>query len=72
MEYSTPKDGHAREMMREASPEREPVIPLFPLLEEKEDRRKKKEEPGTSQLIGEETLEPRLPDPLLFSLDSKG
>ena len=26
LEYSTPKDGYAREMMKEASPEKEPVL----------------------------------------------
>ncbi|KAM1787191.1 hypothetical protein ACFX15_036671 [Malus domestica] len=38
LEYSTPKNGYTREMMREESPEKEPVIPLFPLLEEKKDK----------------------------------
>ncbi|KAB2600538.1 receptor-like protein 12 [Pyrus ussuriensis x Pyrus communis] len=41
LEYSTPKNGYAGEMMEEVSPEKEPVIPLFPLLEEKKDKGKK-------------------------------
>ncbi|KAM2816866.1 hypothetical protein COP1_041054 [Malus domestica] len=43
LEYSTPKNGYAREVMREASPEKELVIPLFHLLEEKRDKGKNKE-----------------------------
>ncbi|KAM0994009.1 hypothetical protein ACFX2I_009595 [Malus domestica] len=38
LEYSTLKDSHAREIMSEASPEKEPIIPLFPLLEEEKER----------------------------------
>ena len=34
--------------IRESSPEKEPVIPLFPLLEEKKDMEEKKEEAETS------------------------
>ncbi|KAM1365127.1 hypothetical protein ACFX2F_043590 [Malus domestica] len=48
LEYSTPRDGYAREVIIEANPEKEQVIPLFPLLEEKKDKGKKNEEPGTS------------------------
>ncbi|KAB2625546.1 receptor-like protein 12 [Pyrus ussuriensis x Pyrus communis] len=43
LEYSTPKNGYAREMMREESLEKELIIPLFPVLEEKRDKGKKKE-----------------------------
>ncbi|KAM2877073.1 hypothetical protein COP2_020019 [Malus domestica] len=39
--------------MRKVSPERKPIILLFHLLEEKENKGKKKEEAGTSQPIGE-------------------
>ncbi|KAM1013950.1 hypothetical protein EV1_043511 [Malus domestica] len=72
MEYSTPKNGCAREMIREASPEKEPVIPLFPVLEEKNDKGKNKEGSTVSQPVLEKILEIELPDPLLFSLDSRG
>ncbi|KAM1733500.1 hypothetical protein ACFX11_019094 [Malus domestica] len=48
LEYFTPRNSHAREVMREANPEKEPVIPLFPLLEEKKDKGKNKEEYGPS------------------------
>ncbi|KAM1779003.1 hypothetical protein ACFX12_040430 [Malus domestica] len=41
LEYSTPKNGYAREM-RETSPKKELGIPLFPLLEEKMDKGKTK------------------------------
>ena len=58
--------------MREKNPEKEPVIPLFPLLEEKKDKGKKKEGSGASQPVLEEILEAELPKPLLFSLDSRG
>ncbi|KAM2141393.1 hypothetical protein ACFX1Q_007674 [Malus domestica] len=72
MEYSTPKNGYAREMMREASPEKEPVIPLFPLLEEIRDKGKNKEGSGASQPVLEEILETELSDPLLCVLDTRG
>ncbi|KAM2039085.1 hypothetical protein ACFX1T_012567 [Malus domestica] len=72
LEYPTLKDGYAREIMREESLEKEPVIPLFPLLEEKNDRGKKKVEPRTSQPEVEEILETDMPNPLLFPLDSRG
>ncbi|KAM2778986.1 hypothetical protein COP1_014303 [Malus domestica] len=72
VEYSTPINGHAREVMREASLEKELVIPLFPLLEEKRDKGKNKEKSITSQPVLEEILEAELLDPLLFSLDSRG
>ncbi|KAM2695427.1 hypothetical protein EV1_039921 [Malus domestica] len=71
MEYSTPKNGYAREM-RETSSKKEPVIPVFPLLEEKRDKGKNKEGSRANQLVLEEILESELPDPLLFPLDSRG
>ncbi|KAM1140244.1 hypothetical protein ACFX19_041029 [Malus domestica] len=71
MEYSTPKNGYAREM-RETSSKKEPVIPVFPLLEEKRDKGKNKEGSRANQLVLEEILESELPDPLLFPLDSGG
>ena len=40
--------------MREESPEKEQVIPLFPLLEEKKDKGKNKEGSGASQPVFEE------------------
>ena len=59
-------------MIREASPERESVIPLFSLLEENKDKGKKKEEPETSRPEEEEIQETNLPDPLLFLIDGRG
>ncbi|KAB2618151.1 receptor-like protein 12 [Pyrus ussuriensis x Pyrus communis] len=44
LEYSTPENDCVREMMRETSLVEEPVIPLFPLLEEKRNKGKSKEE----------------------------
>ena len=72
LEYSTPKDGCTRGMMREASPEKELVIPLFRLLEEKKDMGKKKNEPGTRQPEVEELQETNMPNPLLIPLHSRG
>ena len=72
LEYSTPKNGYNRETMRESSPEKKAVISLFPLLEEKKDKGKNKEESRVSQPILEKIQEVELPDPLLFSLDSRG
>ncbi|KAM2151870.1 hypothetical protein ACFX1R_046274 [Malus domestica] len=72
LEYSTPKDGYAREIMREASPGKEPVIPLFPLLEEGKERGNEKVGPEANQPILKEILETDLPYSLLFSLDSRG
>ena len=56
--------------MREANPVVELVIPMFPLLEEKGDKEKNKEEFESSQPALEEILEAELHDPL-FSLNSR-
>ncbi|KAM1736294.1 hypothetical protein ACFX12_014667 [Malus domestica] len=61
LECSTPRDGFSREMIRETSPEKKPVIHLFPLLEWKKDKGKKKEDVGTNQLEEEEFHEISLP-----------
>ncbi|KAM2117185.1 hypothetical protein ACFX1R_010766 [Malus domestica] len=58
-------------MIREASLEKKPVIPLFPLLEEKKDKGKKKEKPESSR-PDEEIQETSLPNPLIFPLDGRG
>ncbi|KAB2608378.1 S2-RNase [Pyrus ussuriensis x Pyrus communis] len=44
LEYSTPNNGYAREIIREESPEKEPVIPLFLVHEEKRDKGKNKKD----------------------------
>ncbi|KAM1475187.1 hypothetical protein ACFX2I_031119 [Malus domestica] len=49
LEYSSLRNDQAREIIRERSPEKETIIPIFPLLEEKKDRGKNKNEPRTSQ-----------------------
>ncbi|KAM1928264.1 hypothetical protein ACFX13_029954 [Malus domestica] len=72
LEYSTPKNGYAREVMRVASPKKESVILIFHLLEEKRNKGKDNEGSGVSQPVMEDILEAELPDPLLFSLDSRG
>ncbi|KAM2293359.1 hypothetical protein ACFXTI_027983 [Malus domestica] len=56
LEYFTPNNGHFMEMVKEANPEREPVIPLFPLLEEKKDEGKNNEGFRVSELVVEEIL----------------
>ena len=43
LEYSTLKNGYAKEMIREESPEKEPIIPLFLVLKENRDKGKNKE-----------------------------
>ncbi|KAM1224603.1 hypothetical protein ACFX2G_044426 [Malus domestica] len=63
LEFSNPKNGYAREVMKEVSHEKEPVISLFPVLEEMMDKGKNKERSGASQLVLEEILEAELPDP---------
>ncbi|KAM1849004.1 hypothetical protein ACFX14_013071 [Malus domestica] len=72
LEYSTLGNDNVIEIIREASPVEEPVIPLFSLLEEKRDKGKNKEESRASQPVLKEILEPKLPDPLLFLLDNRG
>ncbi|KAB2620592.1 receptor-like protein 12 [Pyrus ussuriensis x Pyrus communis] len=57
--------------MKESSLVMKPVIPLFPLLEEKGNKGKNKEGSRISQPVFEEILEAELPDPL-FSLNSRG
>ncbi|KAM2832336.1 hypothetical protein COP1_032291 [Malus domestica] len=69
LKCSTLRNGHAREMIREASLMKEPVIPLFPLLEEKRNKGKNKEGFGVNQLMLEEIIDAELLDPLL--LDGK-
>ncbi|KAM2524388.1 hypothetical protein PS1_031115 [Malus domestica] len=63
MEYSTPKNDYARGVTREANPEKEPVIPFFPLLEEKNGKNKNNGKFGTSGPVLEEILEAEMPDP---------
>ncbi|KAM1462825.1 hypothetical protein ACFX1R_049167 [Malus domestica] len=71
LEYPTPENDHARTMTNEASPVNEAVIPLFPILEEKKDKGKNKEESEASHPVLEEILGTELPNPL-FSLNNRG
>ena len=72
LEYFTPENNCIREVMREASPVMELVIPLFPVLEENRSKVKNKERSRLSQSVLEEIREPELPNPFLFSLNSRG
>lgn len=54
LEYSMLRNGYAKEVIMEVSLEKEPMIPLFPLLEEKKDKGKKKDKFVTSRPKEEE------------------
>ncbi|KAM2507671.1 hypothetical protein ACFX1W_029966 [Malus domestica] len=58
--------------MKGTSPVEEPVISLFPLLEEKKGTEKNKEEFESSRPVLKTIKEPELPDPVLSLLNNKG
>ncbi|KAM2051883.1 hypothetical protein ACFX16_033450 [Malus domestica] len=70
LEFSTPK-GAQGSGMSQVTIRSEPVIPLFPLLEEETDRGKKKAVPEGSQLVIEPVLEKEFPSFPLLSFNNR-
>ncbi|KAB2627100.1 receptor-like protein 12 [Pyrus ussuriensis x Pyrus communis] len=70
LEYSTPENDRVRGMMREASPVEEPMIPLFPFLEEKRNKGKNKEEsPGVVRVRNKAIIK-RTHDNTMIDIDN--
>ncbi|KAM2263974.1 hypothetical protein ACFXTI_040195 [Malus domestica] len=70
LEFSTPK-GAQKSGMSQVTIRSEPVIPLFPLLEEENDRGKKKAVPEGSQPVIEPVLEKEFPTFPLLSFNNR-
>ncbi|KAM1020189.1 hypothetical protein ACFX2C_041599 [Malus domestica] len=70
LEFSTPKGAHGNGM-GQVTIRSEPIIPLFPLLEEEKDRGKKKVVPEGSQPVIESVLEKEFPSFPLLSFDNR-
>ncbi|KAM1041829.1 hypothetical protein ACFX2C_030959 [Malus domestica] len=66
LEYYTLENNRTKKMMREARPVKEPVIPLFPVLEEKRNKGKNKEKSGVDQPMLEESDNQSCPTPYYF------
>ncbi|KAM1814915.1 hypothetical protein EV2_028993 [Malus domestica] len=71
MEYSSLEKKQAKVIIGEASPTKELVTPTFPVLSEKRDKGKNKEESESAQPVLEEISRTEMPDSLL-SLNIKG
>ncbi|KAM1567215.1 hypothetical protein ACFXTH_046358 [Malus domestica] len=70
LEFSTPKGAQGSGMSQVVT-RNEPIIPLFPLLEEEKDRGKKKVVPEGSQPVMEPVLEKELPSFPLLSFNNR-
>ncbi|KAM2117324.1 hypothetical protein ACFX1R_010888 [Malus domestica] len=70
LEFSTPKGAHESGMSQVVM-RNEPIIPLFPLLEEEKDRGKKKVAPEGSQPVIEPVLERELPSFPVLSFNNR-